>query len=127
MPTITGIVNRLINRRNGVALLLRVISPEDRREVWAHLTEAGLEATEMLHQSNSRLLENALVQLSEADLESIYEPFSRLYEAVTEQIRGARLISEKSLPFEPVLDQSLLVTVDGAQTELEAVASPVTN
>src|SRR5947209_20617672 len=41
MPTITGIVNRLIERKGGAPLLTRMVRPEDRREVWAHLTSTG--------------------------------------------------------------------------------------
>ncbi len=85
MPTITGIINRMIERKEGPPLLSRTISPKDRREVWASLTEAGKEATEMITQVNSTMLEGALTQLSEADLESMYGPLARLRDSVKEQ------------------------------------------
>src|SRR5947209_1118693 len=56
MPTITGIVNRLIERKDGVALLYRSVSPKDRREVWAQLTDEGNEALELLNKINNNLL-----------------------------------------------------------------------
>lgn len=119
MPTITGIVNRLIDRKGGVALLSRVVSPEDRREVWAHLTEAGLEATEMLNRINSRLLESALAQLSEADLESMHSPQARLVEAVKEQIRAAKPAPAQPLPLEDTLISHSLVASVNVEADLE--------
>jgi|GEM_PF-990348 len=69
MPTITGIVNRLIERRDGKPLLTRETSPEDRREVRAKLTEAGLEVTEMVGELSPRVLEGTFARLGDKDLQ----------------------------------------------------------
>jgi len=98
MPTITGIINRMVERRDGAALLVRSTSPEDRRQVWAGLTKAGLELTEILNQINLSLLQSALGQLSEADLESMHAPLARLAEAVVERQRVAEPAPTTPLP-----------------------------
>lgn len=121
MPTITGIVNRLIDRKGGVALLTRMVSPEDRREVWAQLTPAGIEATEMLNHLNGRMLANALTQLNEADLESLHGPMLRLSEAVKEQLQAARPTPEVTLPLsEVVVVDPALITVTGGEADSDA-------
>jgi DNA-binding MarR family transcriptional regulator len=67
MPTITGIVNRLIERRDGKPLLVRETSPEDRREVRARLTSAGLEVTEMVGELDANLLNDIFVRFTEQE------------------------------------------------------------
>src|SRR5689334_10611397 len=39
MPTITGIISRLVERGDGNPLVNRAASLQDRRQVWAQLTE----------------------------------------------------------------------------------------
>jgi DNA-binding MarR family transcriptional regulator len=67
MPTITGIVNRLIERRDGKPLLVRETSPGDRREVRARLTPAGLEVTEMVGELDENLLSDIFVRFTEQE------------------------------------------------------------
>ncbi len=109
MPTITGIVNRLIERKDETPLLSRSISSEDRREVWAQLTPAGEEALDLLNKINFGLLQEAMSQLSEADLESIQAPFGRLLEAIKDQKRVGEPAPQIpiSLEKETLLTQSL--------------------
>jgi DNA-binding MarR family transcriptional regulator len=78
MPTITGIVNRLIERRDGAPLVARETSPDDRREVRARLTPQGYQVTEMLNKLNNKLLEGALAQLSGDELQSLENTLTRL-------------------------------------------------
>jgi DNA-binding MarR family transcriptional regulator len=85
MPTITGIVNRLIERRDGVPLLARETSPDDRREVRARLTQRGFEVTEMLNNLNNKLLERALNQLNSEDIVGLESILGRLQVAISEQ------------------------------------------
>lgn len=120
MPTITGIVNRLIDRRDGSPLLTRMVSPEDRREVWAHLTEAGIEATEMLNRINAKMLANALSQLSEADLESMHGPLLRLSEAVKEQAQAAKP-AEAEVPLPSVISPALVTDGSGSDEDKDTV------
>lgn len=87
MPTITGIVNRLIERKDGVPLLARETSPEDRREVWARLTPAGAETTEMLNELNTKLVEKALNRMNEHQLSQLKDSLDSLLNAVTDQRR----------------------------------------
>lgn len=85
MPTITGIVNRLIERRDGMPLVMRETSPDDRREVRARLTPKGFEVTEMLNNLNSKLLERAIAQLSTEDTASLETLLGRLQTALNQQ------------------------------------------
>ena len=87
MPTITGIVNRLVERKDGISLVARETSPEDRREVWARLTTAGLETTDSLNDLNARLVEKAINRLDQAELEEAKSGLERILKAVVEQRR----------------------------------------
>ena len=87
MPTITGIVNRLIERKDGVPLLVRETSPEDRREVWAQLTTAAIETTDMLNDINAKLIEKAIGRLSMPELEEAKAGLQRILNAVVDQRR----------------------------------------
>ncbi len=123
MPTITGIVNRLIERRDGEAMLSRTVSAEDRRQVWAQLTSAGLEATEMLNKGNITLLVNALAQLSEADLESMAAPLQRLHDAIKDQQSAASATPAPVIPLpleETNIGLDLLAQVEAETKPKEA-------
>lgn len=87
MPTITGIVNRLIERKDGVPLLARETSPEDRREVWARLTPAGVETTEMLNELNAKLVEKAIARLNDHDLSTVKSSLQTFLNVVIDQRR----------------------------------------
>lgn len=84
MPTITGIVSRLIERKEGPALVTRTTSPEDRRQVWAHLTSDGLNVTEQLEDFKQEALSKALDKLSTKDIEEIRHSLSLLYSALNQ-------------------------------------------
>jgi DNA-binding MarR family transcriptional regulator len=85
MPTITGIISRLVERGEGSALVTRAASVQDRRQVWAHLTEAGMAVTEQLDKLNRQLLETSLAQLSESELETARNGLNSLVAAVKDQ------------------------------------------
>ncbi len=87
MPTITGIVNRLVERKDGIPLVARETSPEDRREVWARLTTAGVETTDTLNDLNTRLVEKAINRLDQAELEEAKSGLERILKAVVEERR----------------------------------------
>ena len=89
MPTITGIISRLVDRGHGSALVTRAASVQDRRQVWAHLTEAGTAVTEQLDKLNRQLLESSLAQLSDSELEAARNGLSYLVTAVKEQATPA--------------------------------------
>jgi DNA-binding MarR family transcriptional regulator len=82
MPTITGIVNRLIERKDGIPLLSRETSPDDRREVWARLTLAGVETTETLNELNTKLVEHAIHRLGHTELKGLQAGLQALLMAV---------------------------------------------
>jgi DNA-binding MarR family transcriptional regulator len=82
MPTITGIVNRLIERKDGIPLLSREASPDDRREVWAKLTLAGVETTETLNELNTKLVEHAINRLGHTELNGLKAGLQALLRAV---------------------------------------------
>ncbi len=85
MPTITGIISRLAERGDSPALVARVSSVEDRRQVWAHLTGAGREVTEHLDSLNTRLLGNALAQLTDGEMEDSRAGLRHILQALSEQ------------------------------------------
>jgi len=87
MPTITGIVNRLVERKDGIPLVARENCPEDRREVWARLTTAGAETTDTLNDLNARLVEKSINRLDKAELEEAKSGLERILKAVVEQRR----------------------------------------
>lgn len=89
MPTITGIISRLVERGDGNALVNRAASLQDRRQVWAQLTEAGVAVTEHLDRLNRQLLETSLAQLGENELEIARNGLSYLVSAVKEQPQAA--------------------------------------
>ncbi len=82
MPTITGIVNRLIERKDGTPLLARETSPEDRREVWARLTEAGTAVTQMVGQTNQQVLDNLFARMTEQDLQATRQALTILTQTI---------------------------------------------
>jgi DNA-binding MarR family transcriptional regulator len=104
MPTITGIVNRLIERRNGTPLLVRETSPEDRREVRASLTDAGLEVTNMVGALKTEVLQEVFNTMSEEELRITHRVFNRFYE-LSEQQRY-NVPSNGSKKVEPVEDNN---------------------
>lgn len=69
MPTITGIISRLVDRKQGEPLIERITSPQDRRQVWAHLTVAGMAITEQLSEINQNVLKTALTSLNDGAIE----------------------------------------------------------
>jgi DNA-binding MarR family transcriptional regulator len=85
MPTITGIVNRLIERRDGKPLLTRETSPEDRREVRAKLTEAGIEVTEMVGELSPKVLEGTFARLGDKELQAARQVLDMLRTAAEQQ------------------------------------------
>jgi DNA-binding MarR family transcriptional regulator len=104
MPTITGIISRLVertersvkNKKGGKnktiekieikeALVERKTSPEDRREVKAFLTEAGQKITEQLDELNRKLMAQALAQLTDGEMEDARAGLSHVANAVSEQ------------------------------------------
>jgi DNA-binding MarR family transcriptional regulator len=104
MPTITGIISRLVerteksekNKKGGKnktiekieikeALVERRTSPEDRREVKAFLTEAGHKVTEQLDELNRKLMAQALAQLNDGEMEDARAGLSHIAKAVNEQ------------------------------------------
>ncbi len=104
MPTITGIISRLVerteksvkNKKGGKnktiekieikeALVERRTSPEDRREVKAFLTEAGQKITEQLDELNRKLMAQALAQLTDGEMEDARAGLSHMASAVSEQ------------------------------------------
>jgi DNA-binding MarR family transcriptional regulator len=89
MPTITGIISRLVERGEGSPLVTRAASVQDRRQVWAHLTEAGIAVTEQLDKLNRQVLETSLAQLSDSQLETARNGLSFLVAAVREQPTAA--------------------------------------
>jgi DNA-binding MarR family transcriptional regulator len=80
MPTITGIVNRLIERRDGKPLLARETSPQDRREVRARLTDEGQEVINKVGIVQQELLEAIFSQFSLDELEATRIVLERLGE-----------------------------------------------
>lgn len=92
MPTITGIVNRLVERKDGAPLLSRETSPDDRREVRARLTTRGFEVTEMLNELNNKLLESSVAQLETSDAQALETHLTHFLEVLTAQ----RLQTEKA-------------------------------
>jgi len=89
MPTITGIISRLVERGHGSALVTRAPSVQDRRQVWAHLTEAGTAVTEQLDRLNRQLLETSLAQLNDSQLETARTGLNHIITAVKEQPSAA--------------------------------------
>ena len=101
MPTITGIISRLVERsersekggknkkseKNEIkdALVERKTSAEDRRQVKAYLTDAGLRITEQLDELNRRLMDQALAQLTDGEMEDARAGLSHIASAVGEQ------------------------------------------
>lgn len=85
MPTITGIISRLVERRDGEPLVARVTSAEDRREVRAHLTKAGLQVTEQLDELNRKTLTSTLAQLTDGEMEDARAGLNHISTALTEQ------------------------------------------
>ena len=104
MPTITGIISRLVERtekseknkkgrKNKTiekieikeALVERRTSPEDRREVKAFLTEAGQRVTEQLDELNRKMMTQALAQLNDGEMEDARAGLSHIAKAVSEQ------------------------------------------
>lgn len=104
MPTITGIISRLVerteksekNKKGGKhktiekieikeALVERRTSPEDRREVKAFLTEAGQRVTEQLDELNRKMMAQALAQLNDGEMEDARAGLSHIANAVSEQ------------------------------------------
>lgn len=105
MPTITGIVSRLVERREGEPLIARVTSAEDRREVWAHLTTQGRIITEQLDTINGKLLAGALVQLNDGEMEDARVGLNHIFVALSEQ----RPVSTVSTNLEEVANGLTLV------------------
>ena len=95
MPTITGIVNRLIERRNGTPLLVRETSPEDRRQVRARLTDAGLEVTNMVGALKTELLQEVFKLMNEEELKVAHKVFNRLCELSEQQRHDAEASGSK--------------------------------
>lgn len=85
MPTITGIISRLVERKEGEPLVMRVTSPEDRREVWAHLTETGKQVTEQLDEFNRKMLASALAQLTDGEMEDARAGLSHIARSLNDQ------------------------------------------
>jgi DNA-binding MarR family transcriptional regulator len=86
MPTITGIISRLVDRKeNGPALVARKTSAEDRRQVKASLTEAGEKITEQLDVLNRKLMGQALAQLNDGEMEDARAGLSHIATAIAEQ------------------------------------------
>ncbi len=86
MPTITGIISRLVDRKeNGPALVARKTSPEDRRQVKAYLTEAGEKITEQLDVLNRKLMDQGLAQLTDGEMEDARAGLSHIAAAIGEQ------------------------------------------
>lgn len=85
MPTITGIISRLVERGDKVALVERKTSAEDRRQVKAYLTEGGLKITEQLDELNRKLMSQALAQLTDGEMEDARAGLSHIAAAVSEQ------------------------------------------
>jgi len=104
MPTITGIISRLVerteksvkNKKGGKnktiekieikeALVERKTSPEDRREVKAFLTEAGQKITEQLDELNRKVMAQALAQLTDGEMEDARAGLNHMANAVSEQ------------------------------------------
>ncbi len=85
MPTITGIISRLVERGNNAALVERKTSSEDRRQVKAYLTEAGQKITEQLDTLNRKLMYQALAQLTDGEMEDARAGLSHIAIAVSEQ------------------------------------------
>ncbi|MEI7553888.1 MarR family transcriptional regulator [Candidatus Chlorohelix sp.] len=103
MPTITGIVNRLIERRNGIPLLVRETSPEDRREVRASLTDAGLEVTNMVGALKTEVLQEVFSLMNEEELRIAHKVFNRFCELSEQQRHNVK-----------ALDGNNAETVEGA-------------
>ncbi|NWJ45958.1 MAG: MarR family transcriptional regulator [Chloroflexi bacterium] len=104
MPTITGIVNRLIERRNGTPLLVRETSPEDRREVRASLTDAGLEVTNMVGALKTAVLQEVFNTMSEEELRITHKVFNRFCELSEQQRHNVESNGGKKA--EPVEDNN---------------------
>ncbi len=85
MPTITGIISRLVDRKQGEALVMRITSAEDRREVWAHLTGAGRVVTQQLDELNCKMLAAALAQLTDGEMEDARVGLNHIYLAMNDQ------------------------------------------
>ena len=85
MPTITGIISRLVERRDSAPLVNRVTSPKDRREVQAHLSESGLRVTQQLDNLNHKLMGQALAQLTDGELEDARVGLNHINVALSEQ------------------------------------------
>lgn len=89
MPTITGIVSRLIERKDGPALVSRLTSPEDRRQVWAHLTQEGSALTEQLEDFKESALTDALDKLTISEIEEVRRGFLLVYSTLIQQRNAA--------------------------------------
>ncbi|MDB5079609.1 MAG: MarR family transcriptional regulator [Chloroflexi bacterium] len=86
MPTITGIISRLVERKDdSPALVARVTSAEDRRKVTAYLTDAGEKITQQLDTLNRKLFAQALAQLTDGEMEDARAGLSHIANAVSEQ------------------------------------------
>ncbi len=122
MPTITGIVSRLVERRQGSPLITRATNSQDRRQVWAHLTEVGKAVTEQLDNLNRNLLEVALKHVSESNLENTQLGLSQVYSALK-----AMNTSEAATVLEP-LDTSLRekLTTSNSPSDAILTGSPAT-
>ncbi len=120
MPTITGIVSRLVERRETEPLVTRVTSLEDRREVQAQLTEAGVRVTEQLDSLNHKLMSQALAQLTDGELEDARIGLNHVNIALSEQ---------HSEPIPETLEgvAANLTLVIGNEAESRANPSPVLN
>jgi DNA-binding MarR family transcriptional regulator len=82
MPTITGIISRLVERGENQPLVTRATSLQDRRQVWAHLTEEGRTITEYLDSMNREALEKSLAHLTDNQLEAASHSLANLVAAV---------------------------------------------
>lgn len=98
MPTITGIISRLIERKNSQPLVERVTSPEDRRQVWAHLTPAGQKVTEMMDELNRFMLTEALSALDQSSIEQARAGLNFIINALGNKVPAATKVEA-----EPVL------------------------
>ena len=118
MPTITGIISRLVERKNGPSLVARVTSPKDRREVQAHLTEAGFGIIQLLDTLNDQILVQALAQLNDGELEDARAGLSHINQALSEQSSV-----ETPATLEGVAANLTLVIGEDAATPLTPVLS----
>ena len=84
MPTITGIITRLIERRDGVPLVERESSPDDRRIVRARLTPAGHAMVERIATPNAEMLNSALARMGDHERAALSANLSRFLAALNE-------------------------------------------